>query len=126
MNPRPDAAPLAPPRPSRRVDVVRALAALASGVVLMFVSPPYGLHWLHWASFVPLFVALDAESPKRSFRLGYLSGAAAVFALFFWLTDTITTFSNLPLPLAAAILLLFAGVWGLPYGFLAAVVHPIR
>jgi apolipoprotein N-acyltransferase len=73
---------------------------------------------------VPLFVSLapDDGRPARTlnFAIGYLSGFTAIFSLFFWLTDTITTFSNIPMGASLAILGLFSAVWGLPYGLLAA------
>lgn len=101
------------------------LAAFASGALLQFVSPPIGLHWLHWFSFVPLFVVLG-DARRRNFRLGYFSGFFGIFFLFFWLAQTIDTFSNIPLPLAALIVALFAAVWGLPYGLLAMAPRPLR
>ncbi len=104
----------------------RALAALGSGAVLTLVSPPLGLHFLHWFSFVPLFCALDPVRARDTFRLGYLCGFAGVFALFFWLAQTITVFSNIPLVLAAGIVVLFAAVWGLPYGIVVLALHPLR
>lgn len=101
---------------------LRILAAVFSGAVLTLVSPPIGLAWLHWATFVPLFVSLrfdDLPGDRRfNFRLGWLSGVVAVFCLFFWLTDTITTFSNIPFVLSLGILLLFSVVFGLPYAVL--------
>ncbi len=119
------------------------MAAAFSGAVLRLVSPPIGLDWLHWFSFVPLLVAvadpagrpvygegwrgrLRALMRSRNFRLGYLTGGLGVFLLFFWLAQTIDTFSNIPLPLAACLIMLFAAVFGLPYGFLAAAVVPLR
>lgn len=105
---------------------LRILAALFSGLVLTLVSPPYGLHFLHWFTFVPAFLALEPEQPRRNFRLGYLMGFAGVFSLFFWLAQTIDLFSNIPLPLAAIVVALFAAVWGLPYGLLAMMIHPLR
>jgi apolipoprotein N-acyltransferase len=104
----------------------RTLAALATGLILPLVSPPMGLHALHWFAFVPLLWALRPGDQGTNFRLGYLTGIAAVFVLFIWLVDTITVFSNIPLPLAAAIDLLFASVFGLPYGILALAVDPLR
>lgn len=109
-----------------RAVLPRTLAALASGLVLMLVSPPFGLSFLHWASFVPLLWALRDGDTRANFKLGYLCGFAGVFCLFFWLAQTITIFSNIPLVLAALIVVLFAAVWGLPYGLVAMAVHPLR
>lgn len=109
-----------------RAAAPRVAAALASGLTLLFVSPPFGLSALHWFSFVPLFWALRPDEPRMNFKLGYLCGFAAVFCLFFWLAQTIAVFSNIPLVLAAGIVVLFAAVWGLPYGFVAMALPPLR
>ncbi len=104
----------------------RALAAVASGYTLSWVSPPSNLHYLHWFAFIPLLWALDPKDRKLNFRLGYLSGFTAVFFLFFWLARTIDIFSNIPLWLSSLVVVLFALVWGLPYGVLATFIGPIR
>ncbi len=109
-----------------RAELPRTLAALVSGLVLTLVSPPFGLSALHWFSFVPLFWALRPDDHRMNFKLGYLCGFSGVFCLFFWLAQTITLFSNIPLVLAAGIVVLFAAVWGLPYGFVAMSLHPLR
>jgi len=139
----PDPAVPAPsPRLFTRANLPAIAAAIFSGVVLRLVSPPIGLHWLHWFSFVPLLVAAAAPDGRpvsthplgqflaalrgRAFKLGYLTGFSGVFVLFFWLAQTIDLFSNIPLVLAALLVALFAAVFGLPYGFLASAVAPLR
>jgi apolipoprotein N-acyltransferase len=109
-----------------RQGLPRVLAALFSGVVLSFVSPPNGFAWLHWVAFVPLFCTLVPDQPKLNFKLGYITGVSGVFCLFFWLAQTIDLFSNIPLAAASLVVLLFALVWGLPYGLLAMAIHPLR
>lgn len=104
----------------------RIAAAVLSGALLPLVSPPNGIAALHWFAFIPFLVALDPRDRRLNFRLGYLSGFVGVFLLFFWLADTILIFSNLPMVAAVAIVVLFAAVWGLPYGLLAMLVHPLR
>jgi len=115
-----------PPRFFSRAQAPAIAAALFSGLVLKLVSPPYGLAFIHWLTFVPLFVVVATDDRKRNFKLGYLSGFFAVWTLFFWLAQTIDLFSNIPLALAALIIALFAAVWGLPYGLLAMALHPLR
>lgn len=100
--------------------------AAFSGAILSLVSPPNGLAALHWLSFVPLLVALHPTDHKLNFKLGYFSGFVGIFLLFFWLAETILIFSNLPMVAAVAVVVLFAAVWGLPYGLLAMLVHPLR
>lgn len=141
------------PRFWSRENLPRIFAALFSGAVLTFVSPPSertfplvgtipvgGLHFIHWLTFVPLLVAVSdpagGRAPgsrpirgwlaSRNFRLGYLTGVSGVFLLFFWLAQTIDLFSNIPLFLASLIVGLFAAVFGLPYGLLGSVVAPLR
>ena len=130
-----------------RENLPRIAAAVFSGAVLKLVSPPIGLDFIHWLTFVPLFVAVahdEAADPQadgsvrrrfhrlravlrsRNFRLGYLTGFSGVFVLFFWLAQTIDLFSNIHVVLASMIVALFAAVFGLPYGFLAAAVAPLR
>lgn len=134
----------APPRFFSVENLPRLGAAVFSGAVLRLVSPPIGLDFIHWVTFVPLLVAVADPSggpvprgpgagarvraflTSRNFRLGYVTGTSGVFLLFFWLAQTIDTFSNIPLWLAAGIILLFAAVFGLPYGFLAGAVAPLR
>ncbi len=114
------------PRLLIRANLPAVGAALFSGLVLKLVSPPYGLAFLHWFTFVPLLVVVATPTTRRNFKLGYLSGFFAVWSLFFWLAQTIDLFSNIPLPLAALIIALFAAVWGVPYGILCMAVHPLR
>lgn len=102
------------------------VAALISGAALMLVSPPIGLGWLHWFSFLPLFWALRSGEVKRNAKLGYLAGWVAVFLLFFWLIETVVRFSNLPWVLALAIHILFASAFALPYAAVFGAVHWFR
>lgn len=111
--------------PSRE-NALRYAAAALSGAVLSLVSPPTGLAALHWFSFVPLLLALHPLDRRLNFRLGYFSGFVGVFLLFRWLADTILVFSNLPFVAAYGCVVLFALVWGLPYGLLTMLVHPLR
>jgi apolipoprotein N-acyltransferase len=134
-----DAAPTNPdggvagdvPRPSiqpqerRAVRIARWGAALASGGLVAIASPPTGQAWVQWFGFVPLLLALTGDR-RTDARLGYACGVALVFANFAWLAETITLFSNLPWVLAAVVVALFAGVWGVPYGLLGAASEPLR
>jgi apolipoprotein N-acyltransferase len=119
------------PRPSipsqepRATRIARWVAALGSGALVAVASPPVGQAWVQWFGFVPLLVALTGDR-RTDARLGYACGVALVFANFAWLAETITLFSNLPWALAAVVVALFAGVWGLPYGLLGMAAAPLR
>ena len=93
----------------------RLFAVLASGLALVLISPPVGLHFLHWIVFLPLFWALRPGDNKGNAILGYLAGFVAVHSLFFWLTESVVRFSNIPPWLAVQLVVLFAFGFGAPY-----------
>ncbi len=105
---------------------LRVLAAVASGLVLAAISPPIGLHWLHWFSFAPLFWALRRDDLAGNLLLAWIAGYAGVSTLFFWLAESIVLFSNVPHFAAVQILHLFAFAFALPYALVFGAVHPLR
>lgn len=106
--------------------LLRVLAAVLSGMLLLLISPPIGLPWLHWLSFVPMFWALQEGEGPRNFKLAYLTGFFGVGSCFFWLTESIIRFSNLGVGIAYLCLALFALAFALPYAIVFTLVHPIR
>lgn len=105
---------------------LRSVLTILSGLLLTLVSAPYSWAWLHWFTFVPVFIAVHDLDRRRAFRYGYLCGFVAVFSLFHWLTDTITVFGGLPMPVALAILVIFAAAFGLPYGLMFQFLPALR
>lgn len=105
---------------------MRLLAALASGAILTVISPPIGLHYLHWFSFLALFWSLQEGQNRRNALLGYASGWLGVFLLFYWLIETVVRFSNLPWIAAFAVLVIFASAFALPYALVFGSVHWFR
>ncbi len=104
----------------------RVLAAVASGLALAAISPPFGLHWLHWFSFAPLFWALRADDPRGNALVAWIAGYAGVSTLFFWLGESIVLFSSVPHFAAVQIVHLFAFAFALPYALVFGAVHPLR
>jgi len=104
----------------------RILAALLSGALLNLVSPPVGLHWLHWFSFLPLYWALRPGSAKTNAKLGYAAGWIGVFILFFWLGETVVRFSNLPWAFSMITVVVFATAFAIPYAIVFGPVHWLR
>ena len=113
-------------RPLPPSSAIRYGAAILSALVLSLVSPPVSWAWLHWVSFVPVFLAVHDLERRQAFRVGYACGFTAVFTLFHWLAVTINVFGDIPLPISVAILVLFASVFGLPYGLLLQFLPAIR
>ena len=108
------------------ITLPRLLAVVVSAATLVAISPPHGLHFLHWFAFLPLFWALKPDDPRGNVVLGYLCGFVAVHSLFFWLTESIVRFSNIPAYLAIQVVVLFAFGFGVPYAIVFGAVHPLR
>lgn len=104
----------------------RLFIAFATGFTLQFISPPTYLHYIHWFTYVPLLLVLDHHSNKKNFWLGYLCGVVGIFFLFYWLSDTLVLFSNLPKILTLILLLAFSLILGIPYGICFALVIPLK
>lgn len=88
------------------------LAVVFSGAVQAVISAPLSWVWLHPIAFVPAFWALDRLEGRQALLAGWLFGIAAQATIFSWVIHTISTFSNLPLPVAVFVLGLFAAVFG--------------
>ena len=100
--------------------------AIACGAGLGLVSPPNGFWWLHWVLWVPVLLVLKEGQNKRNFRIGYLTGLVALSICFFWISEAITHYSNLPRVLALLAVLLFAAAYALPIAVSFVVVRPLR
>lgn len=93
-------------------------------VLLAFIAPPVNLHWLHWFAYIPVMLAFRTPTERLPFRkwlfraetwMAVVYGIVAEGAIFHWIIDTITVFSNIPFIAAAGILFLFSIVFGMPY-----------
>jgi len=104
----------------------RLLAAVISGSVLMFISAPANLHYLHWFIYLPLYWALRPGEHRRNALLGYVAGWFCVFLNFFWLIETVVRFSSLPWVAGLAVHLLFTTVFSLNYPLIFGLVHWTR
>jgi apolipoprotein N-acyltransferase len=62
-----------------KAHLLRALAALGSGLLVWSAFPPVGGAEAAWVGLVPLILLAEFSSPRESFRWGFLSG------LVFWL-----------------------------------------
>lgn len=100
------------------------VVAVLSGIALAYVSAPVNLHALQWVVYVPMMLILGAPRERLGARawlmhrhtwIAVVYGVCAQAAIFWWIIDTITDFSNIPWIAAAGILGLFAVVFGTPY-----------
>ena len=92
--------------------VLIVVAVVFSGAIQAAVSAPLSWIWLHPIAFVPAFWAFDRLEGRNALLAGWLYGVAAQATIFSWVIHTVSTFSNLPWPVAVLILGLFAAVFG--------------
>jgi len=64
---------------------IDGMLAVLSGAVTAFAFPKFFLSFLAWISLIPLFFALEKKTPRRSFALGFLGGAAFNAVLIYWI-----------------------------------------
>ena len=102
---------------------LRVLAVLFTGVTQALIAPPSSWTFLHWFTWIPFLWAVHDCRPRRRFWLGWLGGASALAAIFYWVAGTVQRFSNLPLWMAILTLILFCLLWG-AYAGLFAVLYP--
>jgi apolipoprotein N-acyltransferase len=76
-----------------------ALFSFATGVLYFLAFPGLDLWPLSFVALVPLFVALEGQTPKRAAGLGWIAGFTMTMIGFYWLLDMLETFSGFPLPI---------------------------
>jgi len=73
---------------------------LIAGALLPLAFAPWQWYFLAWLGLIPLFLATEDPDGWRRFRRGLLFGAGLFGVGLHWLLPTITTFGQMPLPLA--------------------------
>ena len=85
---------------------------------LAFPRPGWDL--LGWVALAPvLALAVTAATPRRALLEGWVAGLAFYLPLLRWLTHTMTTFSQMTMPVAVLVLLALAGYLALFWGGVA-------
>ena len=83
------------------------LAAL-SGVFSIFIFPSYTVEFLAWIVFIPLFAAIQQESLKNAFWLGWGAGVIHFLGTLYWVTVAMVVYGDLSRIVGGAVLLLMA------------------
>lgn len=95
-----------------------ALACAALSAALFVPgAPPVGAWPLVLVAFAPLFAAIEGQTPRRAFLLGWVTYGLASIGGFAWLVDTLVRFGKLPLPVGVLLLLLLSAYHGGRLGF---------
>ncbi len=82
------------------------LMAVLGGLLLTGAFPKMELSWLSWFAIVPVLISIKDQSPRKSFRLGFLAGIIHYLTLMYWLGYTMHTYGQLPWSLSIPVLFL--------------------
>jgi len=97
--------------------IIRSSAlALLSGLPVALSFPKADLSFLSWIALVPLLIALEGQTPRTAFRLGFLCGITAYAGLIYWVVIVMTDYGHLPLFASIPLWLLLSGWLSLFYG----------
>ena len=105
----------------------RVAACVLSGTLYFLSVTPFDLWPLAWVALVPLLWALEGQTPRRAFFLGWLMGFTMNAGGFHWMWSTVARLGGLPEPVAFLTFVLIMAYQGLLFGLLgAAYVHVRR
>lgn len=91
--------------------ILRWGASVLAGGILALAAPMYAFPFLAWIGLLPaIWAALDAETDKRSFLQGLVTGVVFSIPTFHWLLTSLRSFMGLSLP-AALLVFLFLSLW---------------
>ncbi len=93
--------------------------AVLSGVMWFTSCPPFPFWPMAWVAMIPLLYVIRDVTPRRAFRLGWVTGIVAAGGGFPWIPDLIVRFGNLPVVLAWFIFALYTLYQGLIYALIA-------
>lgn len=82
--------------------------ACLSGLLMAFSFPHWDLWPLAWVGMIPLLDALNGRTPREAAALGWIAGALHYCIVLYWLVQTMQSYGNLNVFLAAAVMLLLA------------------
>ena len=103
-----------------------ALALAISGLLPLLMSPPIGWIFLQPFAWAPALGVFSKLAGRHAFFAGWGVGTLANLAVFYWIVETISRFSNLPAPAAVLILLIVAASFGAYVGVFALGVARVK
>src|SRR5512145_1217415 len=103
------------------------LLALFSGILIFLSFPKFGLGFMAWIAFVPLFMALrNVVSLWKAFLIGWMAGMTACVGILYWITYVVVNYGHLPMYLGVTLMLLLACYLSLYYALFAAGIVYLR
>lgn len=88
----------------RGIDWPRISFIGLSGVLSVLIFPSFNLEILAWVAFIPLFFALQGQSLKNAFWLGWGAGLIHFFGTLYWVTVAMTVYGHIPKSVSAVLL----------------------
>jgi apolipoprotein N-acyltransferase len=104
----------------------RIAASALCGNLMWICAPDVDLWWLSFVAWIPWLWAIEGLRPRRAFAVGLIAGIFSVFIGFFWMTELLTRFAGMSIPVALLVHLLFASFQGLQWAFPAAFLAWLR
>ncbi|MEE9912561.1 MAG: apolipoprotein N-acyltransferase [Deltaproteobacteria bacterium] len=101
--------------------------ALFSGILIFLSFPKFGLGFIAWIAFVPLFMALrNVISLWKALLLGWIAGMTACVGILYWIAYVVVNYGHLPMYLGVTLMLLLACYLSLYYALFAAGIVYLR
>jgi len=92
------------------------LLAVLSGLLVACSFPKADLSFLAWIALIPLLIALEGQSARSAFKLGFISGLIAYAGLLYWVIIVMGVYGHLPLFASIPLWLLLSAWLALFYG----------
>jgi apolipoprotein N-acyltransferase len=102
------------------------ILAVSAGLLMTASFPKADLGELAWVAFIPLFYAIKGASPRRSFKLGFLTGIVHYGTLLYWIVGVINHYGHVPTVLSLIIFMLLIFYLSLYPGLFSAAVSQLR
>ena len=102
---------------------IKVLIMMLAGISMKLISPPIGWYELHWFNLIPAFLCLRSHHLKENALLMYVFGISLIASNYYWISESIIAFSNLPTIIAWACVLGYAVLYAIPFALLGWGVH---
>ncbi|MFY9270591.1 MAG: apolipoprotein N-acyltransferase [Candidatus Manganitrophaceae bacterium] len=96
------------------------LLAALSGALFFLSFPRWEIAPLAWVALVPLLFAVEKESRRRAFWIGWIAGVVYFAGTLSWVTISMTRYGKLPWPVSYLLMLLLVAYLAVYVGLFAA------
>ena len=76
-----------------------------SGILSVLIFPSFDLEIAAWLAFIPLFAALQGESLKNAFWIGWGTGVVHFLGTLYWVTVAMNVYGHIPKSVSAFLLI---------------------